>query len=69
MIIDTNIIIDLLKGHKKAHEFVYSHIKDDLYLSVITVSEVYSGIKNHEEELFEDLLTLFHLIQVNKRYP
>lgn len=66
MTVDTNIIIDLLKGHKKAYEFIYSHIRDDLYLSVITVSEVYSGIKKQEVEIFEDLLTLFHLIHVNK---
>lgn len=67
MIVDTNIIIDLLKGHSEAYEFIDSHINDDLYLSVITVSEVYPGIKNREIELFEDLLTLFQLVQVNKK--
>lgn len=66
MIVDTNIVIDLLKGQDKALEFIDSHLDEDLYLSVLTVSEVYSGIKKQEVVTFEDLLTLFHLINVNK---
>lgn len=67
MIVDTNIIIDLLKGHKDAHHFLDRHLESDLILSVITVSEVYSGIRGKNEvQLFEGLLTIFELIPVNK---
>lgn len=67
MIVDTNIIIDLLKGKEEAHQFLDSNLPNDLLLSVITISEVYSGIKGEEEiDLFEDLLTIFELIPVSK---
>lgn len=66
MIVDTNIVIDFLKGNNNAREFIDSHLQDDLYLSVITVSEVYSGIKEHETKIFENLLSLFQLVAVDK---
>lgn len=67
MIIDTNIIIDLLKGKDLAYNFLDSNLQGDLLMSVISVSEVYSGIKGDKEiQLFEDLLTVFELIPVNK---
>lgn len=66
MIVDTNIVIDLLNGEDDAREFIDSHLNEKLYLSVITVSEVYSGIKKQEAEVFEDLLTLFQLKSVDK---
>ena len=65
MIVDTNIIIDLLKDSKEAYEFLHSYVSEDLYLSVITVSEVYSGIKKARDRDIKDLLTLFYLIHVN----
>lgn len=67
MIVDTNIIIDLLNGRKEAFKFLDSNLRNNLLLSVISVSEVYSGIRGKKEvQLLEDLLTIFELIPVNK---
>jgi len=67
MIVDTNIIIDLLNGKKEAFKFLDSNLRNNLLLSVVSVSEIYAGIRGEKEvQLLEDLLTIFELIPVNK---
>ncbi|MDX1640565.1 MAG: type II toxin-antitoxin system VapC family toxin [Balneolaceae bacterium] len=67
MIVDTNIIIDVLNGGDEAKIFIESKLTEDLLLSVVTVSEVYASIRNAKEiEKFENLLSLFEIIAINK---
>ncbi|SMO63999.1 type II toxin-antitoxin system VapC family toxin [Gracilimonas mengyeensis] len=67
MIIDTNIIIDLLKGKDEAQSFLESSIDTNLFLSVITTSEINTGIRDErEEQIFEELLSIFEVIPVTQ---
>ena len=64
-IIDTDVIIDYLRGNRKAVQFLKS-FEGELCVSAITTAELYSGIKSDEEE--KDLnyfLSLFTVYPVN----
>ena len=43
ILIDTDVVIDFLKGVNKAVKYIKSH-SDEIVLSVITVSELGDGI-------------------------
>lgn len=50
-VIDTNIIIDYLRGREQAISFFKSlDPSTDLLISTITVTELYAGVKNQKEE-------------------
>lgn len=63
LLIDTNIIIDYLRGKEQAIAF-FKHIPDDspLLLSTITVTELYAGV---EEQLLHAFLQDFKIITVD----
>ena len=44
LLVDTDIMIDLLRGHEAAVAWVREHTAD-IALSVITVAELYAGFK------------------------
>lgn len=68
MIVGTNIIIVFLNGRDEAKIFIESKLSEDLLLSVVTVSEVYAGIRDAKEiDKFEILLSLFEIIALNKQ--
>ena len=48
MLVDTDILIDYLRGNKKAETFVESNL-DAIVISSITVGELYQGVKEGEE--------------------
>ena len=49
ILIDTDILIDFLRGKEKAREFLLSVEEENtLYCSVITIAEIYAGM--HEVE-------------------
>ena len=62
ILIDTDIVIDFLRGDKRA----ISHFKAEselIYFSAITVAEIYSGIKDKKEEAeVERLFSIFPVI-------
>ena len=64
VLVDTDIVIDFLRGDKQA----ISHLKaesDSLCFSAITVAEIYAGIKNKKEETeVERLFSIFPVIAV-----
>ncbi len=68
LVIDTNIIIDYLRGKEQAISF----FKDldpstDLLISTITVAELYAGVKNQEEEqLLHAFLQDFKVIALDQ---
>ena len=58
-LIDTDIIIDHLRGEEKARDFfkqIKSEDSDALY-SAITKAEIYSGVRPKEEEKVAMLLS------------
>ncbi len=57
-LIDTDVIIDHLRGEEKAHSFLKQSLlrNTTLYYSVISKAEIYSGVMQGEEE---DVAILF----------
>jgi len=48
LLIDTDIIIDFLRGFDRAVKYIKSH-SEEIVLSVITVAELYAGVKGNDE--------------------
>jgi len=66
-LIDTDIIIDHLRGEEKARDFlkqIKSEDSDTLY-SVITKAEIYSGVRPKEEEKVAMLLSRMEEAQID----
>lgn len=64
LLLDTNILIDFLRGYQKTTDFL-SRPGYSFLLSTITVAELYSGLKGKaEEKMLEALLKRFQIIPV-----
>ena len=64
ILIDTDVMIDYLRGNEKAVSFLRKHA-DHIALSSITVAELYAGVRNGaEEETLDALMALFRIIPV-----
>ena len=57
LLLDTDVLIEYLRGRGEAVEYLES-LSSDLYLSVISVAELFAGVKGEEEERS---LKQFHL--------
>jgi len=65
-LLDTNVIIEYLRGRDAAIRYVES-LEGDLYVSAITVAELYSGVKGVDEEAaFERFLDAFEVIPMDR---
>ena len=65
-LLDTDIIIEYLRGAKKAIEFVEG-LSGELILSAITVAELWAGIKDYEEERsLNQFLLAFEVVGVDE---
>ncbi len=65
-IFDTDIIVEYLRGSQQAAEFVDS-IEGDLLLSTVTVAELYSGVRDEQEERsIEQFLLAFDVISIDE---
>lgn len=69
ILVDTDVIIDFLRGYKKRIKQVFQQIEDKkikAYISWINVIEIYSGIDAEEKELIlSELFSLFEIISCN----
>jgi predicted nucleic acid-binding protein len=64
LLIDTDVIIDALRGSLVAHHFIESNV-DRVCLSVITVTEIYAGIRGEaERQAVERFFSAFLLLDV-----
>lgn len=67
ILIDTDILIDFLRGKVKVREFLLSVVEEStLYCSVITVAEIYAGMREEEKEQTDDLLDSLNIVEVNR---
>jgi predicted nucleic acid-binding protein len=67
ILIDTDILIDFLRGKEKAREFLLSVEEENtLYCSVITVAEIYAGMREVEKEKTDDLLDSLNIVEINR---
>ena len=62
ILIDTDVLIDFLRGHDKAVAFVNDFFSR-IILSPIVVAELYAGVKgNAELTVLEDFISLFRVV-------
>lgn len=67
VIIDTDVLIDFLRGSEKAKAFLLSIINDyDLCCSAITVAEIYAGMRDHEQDKTESLIDSLTVLDVTR---
>jgi tRNA(fMet)-specific endonuclease VapC len=67
ILVDTDILIDFLRGKEKVREFLLSVVEEStLYCSVITVAEIYAGMCEQEKEKTDDLLDSLNVVEVNR---
>lgn len=65
---DTDILINFLRGSVRARYFLSSLINESaLYCSVITVAEIFAGMKEHEKKKTTDLLDSLNIIDVTRK--
>jgi predicted nucleic acid-binding protein len=64
-LLDTDILVDFLRGHKKAVAFVNT-CSARIILSSIVVAELYAGVKGKAEQAaLADFVSLFRVIPVS----
>ncbi len=65
ILLDTDVLVDFLRGHKKAVAFVKVH-SAQIILSSIVVAELYAGVKGDAEQAaLEDFVSLFRVVPVS----
>lgn len=64
ILVDTDVLIDFLRGHDKAIAFV-DNTSSQIILSSIVVAELYAGVKGKNElSVLENFISLFRVIPV-----
>lgn len=64
ILLDTDIIVDFLRGYPDAVVFINSN-SDGIILSSIVVAELYAGVKgNRELEILDDFIGICQIIPV-----
>lgn len=67
ILIDTDVLINFLRGKAEARDFLSSKIADfDFHCSAISVAEIYAGMKDHEREKTADLLDSLTITDVTR---
>ena len=67
LLIDTDVLIEYLRGRSEAAEYLES-LTSDLYISVISVAELFAGVRGDEEEKsLKQLLLAFVILPVTER--
>lgn len=65
VLVDTDVMIDFLRGHPKAVAFVKEHASR-IILSSIAAAELYAGVRSEEElVVLDNLLALFRVVPVS----
>ncbi len=65
ILLDTDILVDFLRGHSKAMAFVKAS-SARVILSSIVVAELYAGVKGDAEQaVLEDFVSLFRIVPVD----
>jgi predicted nucleic acid-binding protein len=67
LLIDTDVLIEYLRGRSETVEFLEG-VRSDLYISVISVAELFAGVREDEEEKsLEQLLLAFVVLPVTEK--
>jgi hypothetical protein len=66
LLIDTDVLIDYLRGQPDAIQYL-ENLAENILISVITVAELYSGVREGKElQILELFLSTFQIIHVSK---
>ena len=66
MLVDTDVLIDYLRGDPRAEEFLESNL-DTVFLSSITVAELYQGvIEGDERSALDSMMSAFTILPVTE---
>lgn len=67
VLIDTDILIDFLRGRGYARDLMLSLLNDaTVHCSAITIAEIYAGMREHEREKTEELLNSLNMVEVSR---
>ena len=65
LLLDTDVLVDFLRGHSEAVAFVNAH-SARIILSSIVVAELYAGVRgDREQAVLEALVSLFRIVPVS----
>ena len=65
VLIDTDVMVDFLRGHPKAVALVKQH-SSRIILSSIVTAELYAGVRGSEElDTLDSLISLFRVVPVS----
>ena len=65
VLIDTDVMVDFLRGHPKAVALVRKH-SSRIILSSIVTAELYAGVRGNQElDTLDNLLSLFRVVPVS----
>jgi predicted nucleic acid-binding protein len=65
LLVDTDVLIDFLRGNIKAIELIRTH-SSKIILSSVTVAELYAGVKGDDEmNRLDDLMTIFPIVPIS----
>jgi predicted nucleic acid-binding protein len=68
VLVDTDILIDFLRGRERARGFLSARLEDAaIYCSAITVAEIFAGMKEHEREKTVALIDSLHILDVTRQ--
>ncbi len=63
LLVDSDVLIDFLRGEEKAVRF-FQAVQDTITFSVVSVAEIYSGIRGSEAEVVDQLFASFPVLPV-----
>lgn len=67
ILLDTDILINLLRGNRAARDFIADNLEEnELLCSVITVAEIWAGMRPHEELSTSRLVDSLKVVDVNR---
>lgn len=67
VLVDTDVLINFLRGKQQAKEFLLAQLDSGPILcSVITVAEIFAGMRPHEQEKTRGLLDNLEVIPVTR---
>lgn len=62
-LVDTDILIDFLRGQKEAIEFIKKNTSR-IVLSTIVIAELFAGVRDDEQDYLDEFVSLFPTIPV-----
>ncbi len=67
LLLDTDILINLLRGNVAARDFIANNLEEnELLCSVISVAEIWAGMRPHEELATRRLVDSLKIVDVNQ---